>query len=258
MQLKQFFGTFSLVYILTLFFLYTYANTCLSFLPFLIVLLILSWSLIEFKLQQRKCISSCLFTKNSLLYRFFTSPYLLTLFLTSYSIVLTTTVFLELLFFTKVIWIYLVFHTVFMVYLYNKLLNTLKPSVTPQMLKLVAREFSIKIGSLMLFILFSVVLYYSDTPEYIASSITQTQLNIAHSTIGSSCTIVDTLIQVKLYLYTNSYWALSNITGTLQNEYVKYILWVLFIITNSLSALGLSRVIAQIIYMIDKYFGVKR
>ena len=258
MQFKQALGTFSIVYIITLFFLYSYASSCIAFISLFVVLVILSWSLLEFKLQQRECAYSCLFTNSSFLYKFFTSPYLITVLLTLYSVVLTATIFLELLFFSKLIWIYLLFHILFMVYLYNKLRIGLKKSVTPKMLKLVAREFSIKIGSFILFGVFSLSLYYGGAPEYIASSITQTQVNISHSSIGSSCEIIDTFIQMKLYLYTNSYWALSNLTQTLQSEYAKYLLWVLFIVSNSLSALGLNRVVGQIIYMFDKYMEKKK
>ena len=246
-------STFLILAAFKLFFMYN----CYILLVPLIVLVVIASSFIELKLKHRSCSYRCYFNEESRLFKLFSSPYLITFFLLIYSVGLTFTIFAEIIFFTNLMWIYLALHVGMMVLIYDRMEKMLASTVKLQMHKLLAREFSIKIGSVILFGVMSVMFYYSDTPSYIASTLAKSIHNATNS-IGSDCMLIDYLARLKVELNTAIYWGILNITQHIDSTNNKLYIWLIFILVNSLSAIGINRLIGQNIYLIEKIIGKKQ
>ncbi len=231
-----------------------YVYDCYILLLPLVALGVIASSFIELKLKHRSCSYGCYFNKESWLFKLLSSPYLIILFLLIYSVGLTLTIFMEVIFFTNIMWIYLALHVGMMVFAYDKIKVTLASTVKPEMHKLLAREFSVKAGSLVLFIVMGLLFYYSDTPSYIVATLEQSVQNATNS-VGSDCLVIDYLARVKVELNAAIHWAVLNTTQHIDANDAKIYIWLLFLITNALSAVGVNRLIAQNIYLIEKIIG---
>ncbi len=243
-------STFLTLAVFKLFYMY---NCFMLLLP-LVALVIIASSFIELKLKYRSCSYRCYFNEESRLFKLLSSPYLIILFLLIYSVGLTLTIFTEVIFFTNVMWIYLALHVGMMDMIYEKIKVMLASTVKPEMHKLLARELSIKVGSLVLFIVMGLLFYYSDTPSYIVATLEQSVQNATNS-VGSDCLVIDYLARVKVELNTAIYWAVLNTTQHIDTHNTKVYIWLIFLMANALSAVGINRLIAQNIYLIEKIIG---
>lgn len=251
---KVIIATLLSIYILLILFQLTSPVSCTAGIIVIIVLLIISSSYIEFRLKHRSCSYLCYLNDSSKIFSLLSSPYLVVFLLVLYSIGLTISIFLETLFFSNIMWIYLGVHIVLMTTIFYKLREILSQSVKLNMLNLVTREFSTTIGAIILFLISIVLFYYSDTPSYIDSTLPKTIENATNS-VGSSCVVFDYLSRLKAELTALTYWIISNSTEHLENENNRIFLWIVYILINAFSAIGINRLIMQVIYLSEKYLG---
>lgn len=253
---KVLFASVASLYLLLSLFVLLGNYECFSLVVVFVSLVIIASSYIEFGLKQKRCVYLCFFYDKSLIFRLLTSPYLLVVFLTFYSALLSISIFLEVFTFTLWIWLYLGLHTVVMTLLFYKVKALLSASVKPEMLDLIAMGLSAKIGAIIFFIVYILFFYYSETPAYIQETLLKT-IHLATQDIHSSCAFVEYFAQLKVELNATMLWSLLYSTQYLENENYKILLWLGYFISSALSAIGINRLIVQIIYLLQKNLGDK-
>ncbi len=114
--LKTVISLFFLLVVFQLFYMYN----CYTLLLPLSTLIIISSSFIELKLKYRSCSYKCYFKEESKLFKLLSSPYLVVLLFIMFSIGLTISIFIEVIFFANILWFYLILHIGLMILIYNK------------------------------------------------------------------------------------------------------------------------------------------
>ena len=93
-------------------------------------------------------------------------------------------------------------------------------------------------------------------PEYLKETLEET-LSVATNSISSNCMYIDTILRIKIEIDAQLWFYMTSLDNELGNKNLKIISWVIFIIFNTMSILGLNRLIIQIIYIANKNFKDK-
>jgi hypothetical protein len=96
----------------------------------------------------------------------------------------------------------------------------------------------------------------SYTPEYLQEGFVET-LNSASSTISSKCDIVDSILVWSRELDATLWWLVYSSATYAKATWMKAIIWIGFLVYNSIALLGINRLIVQVIYLIDILFKRK-
>jgi uncharacterized membrane protein len=222
----------------------------------LFILLVISSSYIQLKLQERRCFRECYFQKNSFLSKMFSSKILVIIFYILLSVMMSVTTIYSIIDFSDELWIYLIIHIFIVVILYKSLLKIFSKVITDRYLPLFAREWSINISTIFLLGAFVYITLNTYEPSYLSDTLQDTITKASHS-IGSQCEYIDTILRIKIELDSTFWWITNKATYFIKDKMLNSIVWIVFIIINSIALLGLNRFIVQIVHTIDKFSTTK-
>jgi uncharacterized membrane protein len=222
----------------------------------LFILLVISSSYIQLKLQERRCFRECYFQKNSFLSKMFSSKILVIIFYILLSVMMSVTTIYSVIDFSDELWIYLIIHIFIVVILYKSLLKIFSKVITDRYLPLFAREWSINISTIFLLGAFVYITLNTYEPSYLSDTLQDTITKASHS-IGSQCEYIDTILRIKIELDSTFWWITNKATYFIKDKMLNSIVWIVFIIINSIALLGLNRFIVQIVHTIDKFSTTK-
>ena len=109
---------------------------------------------------------------------------------------------------------------------------------------------------MILFCIYLFIYLNSYEPEYLRGTLSET-IKIATNSISSSCQLIDVILRVRIEIESQIWFLMKGSNSFLDENNIKTILWLGFILINSLSILGLNRFIVQIIYLIKKIIKEK-
>lgn len=255
--LKVYIASLLLIYLILFSWISGYQMGCyMLFFP-LLMLLIISHSFIELKMQERLCFKSCFFQEGSLLAKIVSSKVLVTLFSLVVSMIMTLSALIVAIDFPKELWIYiLTLNMIMMLLLYRWFQYILRNSVTEHYRRLLAREWSANIATLFL-ISFAMYIYYSGyEPLYLDSRLEVSMIN-ASNMILSECSLLETLLKLHKESDALFWWVVVHGSHYIEYELLKLAIWVLFLLLNSLALLGINRFIMQVIYLAESILQPK-
>ncbi len=223
----------------------------------LLVLLVISYSFIELKMQTRVCFRDCFFKRSSLFAKILSSRVLVTVFYLILSLLMTVSALAVAIELPLVFWLYLlVVHTALIVVMYRYFDHIFINTIQDSYRGLIAREWTVNIAALLLILLVLYLSYEGFTPEYLSSGLGETVRNASNS-ISSDCTVISVVLKIHKEIDATFWWIMVNGDEHIGSQSLKAGSWFVFLFFNSMAILGINRFVAQIIYMIDKIFQGK-
>ncbi|GAA7593015.1 hypothetical protein JP0555_01120 [Helicobacter pylori] len=130
----------------------------------------------------------------------------------------------------------------------------LKGIIKEDYLMLMSREASSLVGTLFFVGLSCYVIYTSNIPDYLKPALRDT-IKAASDSADSNCDYISYVLEFKKMLEGFAWWGMFKAESMGMNKgFMHAVGWTAFIIYNALGGIAISRLIAQIIYCLSKYF----
>jgi len=249
--IKLFILSIVTLFIILLGWITLYDEYCFSLIFPIIILLIISYSHIETKVQERKCFRKCYFKDKTIISKLLSSRIFVIIISIIISIFMTISISYSLINFTFNWWLYLIFHTAISSFFYLIMLSKSLTFIKEPYNKIFAKEWS---AYLMLLILIPSFVYSTlngYAPIYLDKSLEQTIINSSIN-IFSNCEIINYTLKLMRKIDAILWWLILNSTSNLEQTWLKSLIWIVFIINNSLTLLGINRLILEIIHIFKK------
>jgi len=237
--------------------IWIYDKSCLAVIFPIIILSIISYGVIEVRMQERRCFRKCYFRENSIISRLLLSKVLVTILSFIFSILIMLTIIYSVIDFTLNWWLYLLFHTIISTILYLFILNRSISIIKEPYNRIFAKEWS---GYIMLLMIIPIFIYSTLNgylPLYLDSNLEQTMLN-SLTTISSSCNGIDYFLKSLREIDAILWWLILNSTTNIEPIWLKWFIWIGFIIYNSLTLVGINRLIIETIHIMDFFHNLKK
>ncbi|QQW81826.1 hypothetical protein [Helicobacter pylori] len=230
-----------------------YDKSCSSLLFVLLILGIVAYSYISLKMHQRKCFANCYVNRESRLFTILHSPIIVSCFYVIFSIFTSVSIAYSVLDYNWMMW-GIVFCTILVcAAVFGVFEKMLKNIVKEDYLMLMSREASSLVGALFFVVLSCYVIYTNNIPGYLKPALIDT-IRAASDSIYSSCDYTDYFLKARKMLEGFAWWGMFKAESMGMNKGFMFAGWVAFIFYNALSGIAISRLIAQIIYCLSKYF----
>jgi hypothetical protein len=230
-----------------------YKTGCYSLLFPLLVLVVVSLSYIDKKMNERRCFKDCYFKESSKFSKILLSRIVVSFVYFILSIVLTLSIMYGIITYPTLLWWYLVVHVVIVIFIYKSIIKLLQNTIQARYLDIFAREWTIALSSLLLFLVYIYIFTSGYEPEYLGETLAVTMQNASNS-VSSRCFYIDYILRIKMEIDGTFWWIATKSSESLANSGAKSVIWVTFITINSLAILGLNRFIVQSVYLINKFF----
>ncbi|WQT30082.1 hypothetical protein FE842_04400 [Helicobacter pylori] len=232
---------------------WTYDKSCFSLVFVLLILGIVAYSYISLKMYQRRCFAKCYVNKESCLFKMLNSPIMVSFFYFIFSIFTSVSIAYSVLDYNWMMW-GLVFCTIVVcTVVFGVFEKMLKNTIKEDYLMLMSREVSAFVGTLFFIGLSCYVIYHGNMPDYLKPALIDT-IQEAGNSIYSSCDCMDYFLKARKMLEGFAWWGMVKAESMGLNKGFMVAGWVAFIIYNALSGIAISRLSAQIIYWLSKYF----
>ncbi len=136
---------------------------------------------------------------------------------------------------------------------FGALEKMLKSIIKEDYLMLMSREVSAFVGTLFFIGLSCCVIYHGNMPDYLRPALIDT-IKAASDSAYSNCDYTSYVLEFKKMLEGVTWWGMFKAESMGLNKGFMVAGWVAFIIYNALSGIAISRLSAQIIYCLSKYF----
>ncbi|MFK5976036.1 MAG: hypothetical protein QM493_05975 [Sulfurovum sp.] len=249
--IKLLIGSSILIFIVLLSWNNFYSFGCISIIFPFIIWGVISYSFIEKKMNERLCFKECYFDNSSILSKLLLSPYLVTIVYGIISSLLTISIIYGVINYPTILWWYLIVHILSVIVIYLILIKVFKSIIRDRYIEIFAREWTINISSLLLLSVYIYILLTGYVPSYLSSSLLETIQNASNS-ITSHCVYIDYILRLNIELDSSFWWITSSSSQIIDTKLSKSIIWLGFIVLNSLSILGINRFIVMIVYLVNK------
>ncbi len=246
---KTILGTSVIVGVLLGLWRWTYDKFCFSLVFVLLILGIVACSYISLKMHQRKCFAKCFVNKKSCLFTMLKSPIIVSCFYFIFSIFISVSIAYSVLDYNWMMWGIVFCTIVVCAAVFGVFEEMLKGIIKEDYLMLMSREVSSLVGTLF----FISLSYTNNIPDYLKPGLIDT-IKAASDSIYSSCDCTDYFLKAKKMLEGFAWWGMLKAESMGMNKGFMVAGWVVFIIYNALSGIAISRLSAQIIYWLSKYF----
>jgi hypothetical protein len=219
--------------------------------PFLITIL-LTLAAREQLRHRRQCIADCFFVEGSLLHRFLRGTSLITLTSFVVSAVLTTALLS-----TAVGWGFPVLALLTVDALLIPLLYLGFYGTATSMLRvnaayrhLFAQRWAVTTNLLLLVPTLLFIQLQQQPPAWIDGSLNlSATLHAASDSVGSACPIVDSLVRLNQEKDALSWWLIIKGTRGTDDNLIRWVAWLLFLLSGTLSVLAFSRLCVYLVYI---------
>ncbi len=246
-------GTSVIVGVLLVLWRLTYDKSCFSLVFVLLILGIVAYSYISLKMHQRKCFAKCFVNSESFLSKMLHSPIMVSCFYYIFSIFTSISIAYSVLDYNWMMWGIVFCTIVVCATVFGVLEKILKSIIKEDYLMLMSREVSAFVGTFFFIGLSCYVIYHGNMPDYLRPALIDT-IKAASDSIYSSCDCMDYFLKTRKMLEGFAWWDMVKAESMGMNKRFMVAGWVAFIIYNALSGIAISRLSAQIIYWLSKYF----
>jgi hypothetical protein len=220
----------------------------------ILILLVISYSFIELKMQERICYKQCYFSDESFIAQILSSRLMVSIFYLFISMAMSISVSYGVIDYAPELWFYLAGHILCVIFIYRYLLFLFKNIIKDKYLTIFAREWTVNITTFLLIVSFIYLTVYEGyIPDYLHENLQETLSN-ASSTLSSHCQLSAYILKVKIEIDSLFWWGVSQNAEQFNSQSIKVGIWLGFIFINSLALLGLNRFIVQVVCFIDKIF----
>lgn len=230
----------------------SYQTTCLSLFFAFLFWATIAWSFIDIKMHERMCVKQCYFHPTSFIAKLLSSRILVTIVFMLTALAMSYSSLVAILDFGTLQWLYIVIHLLLLIMLYSFLKNIFRNIVKEKYLKIMAREWSIRIAALFLLGWIVYLSFNGKTPSYLQPTLQET-LAAATNSIQSHCHYIDQVLRFNKETEALSWWLMSKESRLLKSEPLHLLAWLIFLLFNALAVLGINRWISQIIYLLDTH-----
>ncbi|WQZ41884.1 hypothetical protein E5Q03_01785 [Helicobacter pylori] len=232
---------------------WTYDKSCFSLVFVLLILGIVAYSYVSLKMHQRECFANCYVNKKSCLFTMLKSPIIVSCFYFIFSIFTSISIAYSVLDYNWMMWGLVFLTIVVCATVFGVFEKMLKGIIKEDYLMLMSREVSSFIGALFFAGLSCCVIYTNNMPGYLKPALIDT-IKAASDSIYSICDYTDYFLKARKMLEGFAWWDMFKAESMGMNKGFMVAGWVVFIIYNALSGIAISRLSAQIIYCLSKYF----
>ncbi len=250
---KTILGTSVIVGVLLGLWRWTYDKSCSSLFCVLLILGIVAYSYVSLKMHQRECFANCYVNKKSCLFTMLNSPTMVSCFYFIFSIFTSISIAYSVLDYNWMMWGLVVCTILVCTAVFGMFEKMLKGIIKENYLMLMSREVSSFIGALFFVVSSCYAIYTNNIPNYLKPALIDT-IKAASDSIYSSCDCMDYFLKAKKMLEGFAWWGMFKAESMGMNKGFMVAGWVVFIIYNALSGIAISRLNAQIIYWLSKYF----
>jgi len=256
--IKTYIASILFIYLILFGWIGSYQINCTATLFLLVVLLIISYSFIELKMQERLCFRDCFLKDSSIFAKMLSSKWLVTIIYIIISIIMTISAVTSSIYIDSKIWLYIfTLHTIFVIMLLRGFDYLLYGSIKDSHRGLIAREWTINISSIVLISVTIYIYYNGYEPTYLESGLEESIIN-ASNEVSSNCILMESILKIEREIDALFWWVITNSSEHIESSLLKLGAWLLFLLFNSLAILGINRFIVQVVYMIDIIFKEKR
>ena len=221
-----------------------YPHSCWNLIIPLIVLLILAHATWEQLYQRRLCIAECYFNHGTMLHRLTSGTSVVALISISISLVLTIALLTS-----SVSWGFLELSVLALDALLVALLYVLFSHLAKEALginstfqHLFAKHWAVSANIIIVLIAFLVIQLQQTPPEWIDGSLDlRATLFSASEGVGSDCTVVDRLVRLNQEKDALSWWLMIKSTSGIEQSHIRWVAWLLFLVSGTLSIWAYSR-----------------
>ncbi|WQT56787.1 hypothetical protein KVE55_01865 [Helicobacter pylori] len=232
---------------------WTYDKSCFSLVFVLLILGIVAYSYISLKMHQRRCFAKCYVNKKSCLFTMLYSPIMVSFFYFIFSIFTSVSIAYSVLDYNWMMW-GLVFCTIVVcAAVFGVFEKMFKNIIKEDYLMLMSREASSFIGAFFFVVLSCSVIYTNNIPGYLKPALIDT-IKAASDSAYSNCDYISYVLEFKKMLEGFAWWGMFKAESMGMNKGFMFAGWAVFIVYNALSGIAISRLSAQIIYCLSKYF----
>lgn len=232
---------------------WTYDKSCFSLVFVLLILGIVTYSYVSLKMHQMECFANCYVNKKSCLFTMLKSPIIVSCFYFIFSIFTSISIAYSVLDYNWMMWGIVFLTIVVCTAVFGVFEKMLKSIIKEDYLMLMSKEASSLVGAIFFAGLSCYVIYHGNMPTYLKPTLIDT-IQEAGNSIYSSCDCMDYFLKAKKMLEGFAWWGIFKAESMGMNKGFMVAGWVVFIIYNALSGIAISRLSAQIIYCLSKYF----
>ena len=232
--LKLLFASTLTIFLVLLSWRNTYDYNCYMLIFPIMLLLVISYSFIELKMNERLCFKNCYFREDSFFAKLLSSRVLVSIFYLLVSIMMTISILSGIIEYQKELWFYLFGHIILMITLYKYFYYLFQNTIKDSYRAILAREWAINIGAIFLIGIFIYISINSYEPEYLQDSLQNTIFNASNS-IFSNCHMVNYILKFKIEIDSLFWWIVTQSSNGIDNQLAKIGIWLGFLFINSLA-----------------------
>ena len=231
-----------------------YRDYCAVIVVALLIYGVIVYGFVELSRRRRLCIRECFFEGDSFVGRLLSGWGLIAIFY----LVVSIPMWLSLLYFLATLsqsfLIILVIYLLFAMALYGWFKSILHGTIKMDFVPILAREWSFRIGAVVMTAMIFYQLLYAYEPIFLADSLAQTTQK-ATASIGSHCFIIDRFLRLEREGEAIFWWMAERGSDMVAYGWLSSLIWVGFLLINALGAVGLARYISQMVYLVDRILG---
>jgi hypothetical protein len=235
-----------------------YSTACWSLVLPAVVMIVLMLAIREGALRRRRCLADCWFSKGSLLHRLLSSATLITLIAaaisSAFTVVLMASVpswdfeVLALLALDSlaITALYFIFH--------RAATHVLR--VNHGFRALFARHLSVTLNVPVMVVALLFIQLQQSPPDYLDKSLQLgPSLEAASVSVSSACPVVDRLARLGQESEAFSWWFTLKVTRAIEDERVRWVAWIAFLVSGTLILWAYSRFCVQLVYYAHRKAG---
>ncbi|MEL6977686.1 MAG: hypothetical protein AAGM38_03280 [Pseudomonadota bacterium] len=129
----------------------------------------------------------------------------------------------------------------------------LRSGAEPAILPVLVKRWSVAVNTLLLLAGLAMVRLYTPAPAYVDPSLV-VMIETASAQLGSDCAWIDAALQLQIGKEALGWWLIGWSEGRLgggEAEYLRWLAWILFLVSGSFSAFAYSWFLAHIMHLAD-------
>ncbi len=248
-NIKQFLASFFALLLMIANWLVFYTS-CLSLASIFAMIFILSYGYIQKAKKKKECFRECYLKNDTLISKIFMSAFAISIFYVALSITYTGFIAYELINFDTKMYMVLGAFFIFVFILYKVFILFLGKVIDERFLYIYAKDITSIISAMILFVIYAYFFLNSYEPEYLSPTLKESMYR-ATNIFSSDCFLIDYILRLQSEFNAFVWFVMKNyVTGDVLGKSMSEFFWILFIIKNALSVLGINALINQTIYLI--------
>ena len=227
-----------------------YASSCMVLLIPLLIALVLTLAAREQLRQRRRCAADCYFVEGSLLHRLVSSTRLVTLLSLLVSVGLTAVLLASVPGWGLPVLVLLALDAVVIALLYFRLFRAAAGGlrVRGAFRYLFARRWAVMVNLPLVLVVLLWLQLQQPPPAWLDSGLNlEATLRAASDSVASQCPLVDAVVRLNTEKDAFSWWLMLKGTAIIDDSRLRWVAWLLFLVSGTLALWAYSRLCVQLI-----------